>query len=612
MRDLNTHCPFTPPATLEAWQTRAADLRLQLQVANGLHPAIELDAVAPEIYGKLEKEGYTIEKCVFESLPGYYVTGNLYRPSEIAAGAKLPGILCPHGHWTDARFYDASVAGARRDISIGAERFESAGRNPIQARCVQLARMGCIVFHWDMIGYCDSTQISFDRAHKFANQPRESEVADDGWLLFSPLAEGHLQSIMGLQTLATHRAVDMLLSLPEVDPARIAITGASGGGTQSFIGAATDERIQVAFPAVMVSTGMQGGCTCESCCLLRTGSGNVEMAALIAPRPLAMTAANDWTRTMPTDGFPQLQQLYKLFGAEAKVALFPAVHFDHNYNHVARTAMYGWMNDHFGLGFEKPVLETDFELTGRDDLSVWDAEHPQPAGGEAFERKLMKLWSEIVHTQLNGLLQGDQQQNERLAKIMHEGWRVTLGLTTDYAASARPAALAAATEGQAGVNVQLGENEPLSFAMAAEPQGLVENPRLAAAYTYGYNLPIFAKQAQELGLALFELASKNPDQTVKVDGAGVHAALAVAAVFCAEEFARDAAKPAPKFAVSIDPAGFRFAAAESIRDYRFLPGSLRYRDLPGLTARLQSPVTLPSDSEPASTDIAEFKRLMRM
>ncbi len=75
-----------------------------------------------------------------------------------------------------------------------------------------------------MIGYCDSVQINFDRAHRFAKQPRESEVNADGWLLFSPLAESHAQSVPGLQTLAGMRAVDFLLSMPEIDASRIAIT----------------------------------------------------------------------------------------------------------------------------------------------------------------------------------------------------------------------------------------------------------------------------------------------------------------------------------------------------------------------------------------------------
>ncbi len=223
------------------------------------------------------------------------------------------------------------------------------------------------------------------------------------------------------------RGVDFLLSLPEVDSSRIAITGASGGGTQSFITAALDSRIALSFPAVMVSTGMQGGCTCENSSLLRTGTGNVEMAGLIAPRPLGMTTANDWTKNMPTDGFPELQKLYELHGAKDKVALFPAAHFPHNYNHVARVGMYGWVNKHFKLGFKEPVLERDFQWKGQEDLHVWDAEHPQPESGEAFERKLMKRFADIIEAQYAQLEKSGKSQE--VTDTLRGGWQVCLGLT---------------------------------------------------------------------------------------------------------------------------------------------------------------------------------------
>ena len=86
-------------------------------------------------------------------------------------------------------------------------------------------------------------------------------------------------------------SVMRLIDQYDVDPTRIAVTGASGGGTQTFILCAVDERPAVAFPAVMVSTAMQGGCTCENACCLRTGPGNVEFAALFSPKPLGLTAA---------------------------------------------------------------------------------------------------------------------------------------------------------------------------------------------------------------------------------------------------------------------------------------------------------------------------------
>ncbi len=629
LRDLNTHCPFDPPTSLEAWQSRATDLRLQLQVSLGLLPKIELDPVKPNIYGKVERQGYTIEKVTFESLPGFFVTGNLYRPAEIAAGKRVPGILCPHGHWTEARFYDNQADEVNRLLASGAERFENAARNHIQARCVGLARMGCIVFHWDMIGYCDSTQISFDRAHRFAKQPQENEVTEKGWLLFSPLAESHCQSVLGLQSLATQRAVDMLLSLEAVDPNRIAITGASGGGTQSFIGAALDPRISVAFPAVMVSTGMQGGCTCENACLLRTGSGNVEISALIAPRPLGLTAADDWTRTMPQDGYPELKKLYGLLGKEENVGLFPAIHFGHNFNHVSRVSMYGWMNDHLGLGFEKPVLEQDFEVTGREQLTVWDAAHPQPPGGEDFERGLMSLWANILDSQLTGLLRGDQQQVQQLADTLRDGWRVCLGLTTGRLQQAHLKG-EETDSGHVELNdgdgnhwmitkldssdsapdllvISIGEGEQrvaYSLPPASDlEQPLVSNPRLAAAYTYGYNLPEFAQDAQRIALSLAWIRQTHPGEGIKISSTAANSARAAAGVFCLQEYsgAKD-----QRITLALSPEGFRFAEAESIRSASFLPGSARYWDLPGLVACLNADVELETDDPAAYQRLADL------
>lgn len=633
LRDLNSHCPFHPPQSLEAWQARASELRLQLEVSLGLFPKLELDPVRPQIYGAVERDNYTIEKVTFESLPGFFVTGNLYRPKTIPDGKQIPGVLCPHGHWTEARFYDANEKEVHDLLATGAERFKNAARNHIQARCVQLARLGCVVFHWDMIGYCDSTQISFERAHKFASQDDASDNSDAGWLLFSPLAESHSQSILGLQSLATQRAVDMLLTLPEIDPNRIAITGASGGGTQSFLGAALDDRIQVAFPAVMVSTGMQGGCTCENAALLRTGTGNVEIAGLIAPRPLGMTAADDWTAHMQTDGFPELQKLYALHDASKKVALFPGLHFGHNFNHVSRVSMYGWMNDHLSLGFDTPILEQDFELAHRDELSVWDAEHPRPDGGEDVERRLMKLWAEITDAQMQGMLRGDRSQVAQLSDVLRDGWRVLLGLTS-FPESELQVTLGqdgnlhfasnhdgnwilaggekeAHTPGQVAIRIGTDDSAiAYHFAVAQEPQRLVPNPRLAAAYTYGYNLPEISKTSRRLGHALSHLMQAYPDKTITISGSEQAALLAVAAGFTAQQLTKANGKSNPSVATlafSLKHSAFDFAEAKTIRDATFLPGSLRFWGLPGLAACLRD-----TEISTSGSKAAEYTKLERL
>ncbi len=424
LKDLNGYFPFFVPATPEAWQDRAEYVRRRILVAEGLWPMPTKTRLNPTIHGRIEQSGYTVEKVFFESAPGFYVTGNLYRPR--GKSGKHPGILCPHGHWADARFYDCGPKNIRKQLGEGAERFEDAGRNPIQSRCVQLARMGCIVFHWDMIGYADSQQIPTSIAHHFDKQ-RPDMNRNKGWGLFSPQAESHLQSVMGLQTLNAIRSLDFLLSLPDVDASRIGITGASGGGTQTFILSAIDPRITVSFPAVMVSTGMQGGCTCENACCLRIGTGNVEFAALFAPKPLGMTAANDWTHEMETKGFPQLKQLFKILGHEKQVMLKPLLHFGHNYNYVSRAAMYSWFNKHFRLGLSEPIVEEDsVRLTGKE-LTVWDAKHPQPQGGVEFERKLLQWWTDDSSARMTALLPTDAGSLAQYRKVVGGALDVIIG-----------------------------------------------------------------------------------------------------------------------------------------------------------------------------------------
>ncbi|HUG69284.1 MAG TPA: acetylxylan esterase, partial [Pirellulaceae bacterium] len=176
LKDLDGYFPFTPAKSKEEWEPRAEQVRRQIFVANGLWPMPTKTPLNPQIHGLIDMGDYTVEKAFFESLPGFYVTGNLYRPkgkSGPERANKAPGVLCPHGHWPNGRFYDNSVAAVQREIESGAEQFESNGRSPLQARCVHLAKMGCVVFHYDMIGYADNTQISYEVAHRFAKQRPE-------------------------------------------------------------------------------------------------------------------------------------------------------------------------------------------------------------------------------------------------------------------------------------------------------------------------------------------------------------------------------------------------------------------------------------------------------
>jgi dienelactone hydrolase len=379
-KTLNDYFPFVVPKTKEAWEARRKQLREQLLVANGLWPLPERAPLNATVHGAIERDGYTIEKVFFASTPGHYVCGNLYRPKADDKLVKRPGVLFAHGHWANGRFHDAGEAAAKKSVAEKGEPDTDRGRFFMQALPATLAKLGFVVFQYDMVGYADSTAIP----HREGFRDAEAEL--------------RLQSQMGLQTWNSLRALDFLAGLPDVDPKRLGMTGASGGGTQTFITAALDDRLSAAFPAVMVSTGMQGGCVCENCSLLRVGTGNVEIAAMFGPKPQAMSAANDWTKEMMTKGLPELQQLYDLYGAKDKIAVRAWLEYGHQYNVHARQMMYSWFLKHL-QGKSEDVTEPAFKPVPVKELSVFDEKHPRPKdelNAKALRAELTKASDEQI------------------------------------------------------------------------------------------------------------------------------------------------------------------------------------------------------------------------
>jgi dienelactone hydrolase len=636
LNDLDGYFPFVPPQTKEEWDARAAQVRRRILVATGLWPMPNRTPPGAVVHGKIERDTYTVERVYLESYPGHFVTGSLYRPK--GASGKLPAVLCPHGHWAGGRFHDAGVDAARKQIVEGAERFENGGRSPLQARCVQLARMGCVVFHYDMLGYADSVQISFDVAHKFAEARPEFETPEN-WGFFSGQAELRQQSVMGLQTYNSIRTLDWLGELPDVDPSRIGVTGASGGGTQTFILAAIDERAAAAFPAVMVSTAMQGGCTCENCSLLRVGTGNIEFAALVAPRPLGMTGADDWTKELAAKGLPELTQHYTMLGVPERVMGKVMTQFGHNYNFVSREVMYHFFNKHLALGLPEPIIEEDFQLLSEPEMTVWDESHPKPPGGGDYERSLVKYMTEeadrqiaaltpsdstslgrfreIVggavdvligrsltpagelefqqvaetaletYTQRNGLLRNKPRGEELPTVVLHpKNWNKRVVIWVDESGKSAlfgadgklaPQATALIEAGSAVVGADLlYQGEYLADGKPLEQARRVDNPRQFAGYTLGYNPSLFAQRVHDV-LTLVSYSQTYAGEKPQVDlvGFGVAGAWVAAARAQAGGAVARAA---------IDPGGFRFAKLTSTTDVHFLPGAVKYGDLPGMLA----------------------------
>ena len=295
---------------LPSWESRKSELRKCFLAQMNLTPLPRKTPLNPIYTPKRKMEGYTVENVAIETIPGVYLCGSLYRPSK--GKGPFPAILCTHGHADNS---DLNQYGRYRPDH--------------QYRCATLARMGAVVFSYEMFAWGESQlQVS-------------KEVHRTGLALT-------------MQTVNSMRVIDFLESLPYVDPKRIGVTGESGGGTQTFLLAALDDRVTVSVPVVMVSSFFYGGCPCESGLPIHSCSGagtnNAEIAAMASPRPmLVISDGDDWTRHVPEIEFPYLKKVYELYGKDGNVENFHLATEGHDYGASKRMAMYGFMARHLGL-----------------------------------------------------------------------------------------------------------------------------------------------------------------------------------------------------------------------------------------------------------------------
>lgn len=332
-----------------SWEKRANLIR------EHLIKGMKLDQM-PKITGNFNAQitktrkldGYIIENVRIESFPGFYITGNIYRPIEYTG--KIPAILMPHGHLPDKRL-----------------------KPDTQYPAAVLARMGAIAFAYDMVGMGDYKGIMTHYKNPIS---------------------------LLLQTWNSKRVLEYLLSRSDVDSNRIGITGGSGGATQSFIITALDQRIKVCVPVVQVSAHFFGGCVCETGMPIHKGPGfqtnNVEIAALCAPRPmLIISDGNDYTHNTPHVEYPYIQKVYNLYDAGYKVENAHLAAEKHDFGPSKRAYMYNFFAYHLKLDAKKvnwnPTVDESFvKILSEDELKVYTPENPRPANTLIGDEAIIK------------------------------------------------------------------------------------------------------------------------------------------------------------------------------------------------------------------------------
>ncbi|MEX2729276.1 MAG: alpha/beta hydrolase family protein [Candidatus Sigynarchaeum springense] len=322
--------------TRDAWEARKATIRQGILSTAGLWPPPAKSPLNPVIHSRREHGTYAVENVFFESIPGFYVSGNLYSPLDLPKSVAI--VLLPHGHFKLGRF-----------------------EPDLQHLAATMARMGAYAFAYDMVGYNDSTQVSH-------NNPRAFQM----------------------QLWNSIRSLDFALSLPRADPSRVGVSGASGGGTQAFMLAAIDDRVTISAPVVMVSSFFFGGCICESGMPIHKGAGyktnNAEIAAMAAPRPqLIVSIGRDWSRFVPVLEYPFIRHHYELYGAADKLEQFHIPDEKHDYGPSKRAQVFAFFAKHLRLAIDgaknadgtwdmaSNIIET------RETMAAFDSSHPRPA-----------------------------------------------------------------------------------------------------------------------------------------------------------------------------------------------------------------------------------------
>ncbi len=354
-----------PPVDANEWQQRQTKLRENLLKAWGGFPETPCE-LAPRKLGEIQRDGYRVEKLIFQTRPGIWMTANAYVPDK-AKSEKVPAILHVHGHW----------AGAKQD-------------RVVQSRCIGSVKHGFFVLVVDAMG-------AGERGINEKLGEYHGEMT--GATLF-PIG----LPLSGLQVYENMRAVDYLQTRTEVDGKHIGITGASGGGNQTMYAGAFDERFGCVVPTC--SVGTYDSYLGAACCMCEVVPGAVrfteegDVLGLAAGRGAMITSATrdafQFSVGEAKKTFARVESLAKLLGKPDGVK-HTIIESGHDYNQSMREAMYGWMTRHLkGSGDGSPLPDPEIKTEEPESLRCFPGDSrpddyltiPRFAGGEA--RRLLE------------------------------------------------------------------------------------------------------------------------------------------------------------------------------------------------------------------------------
>lgn len=290
------------------------------------------------VVGEVPRDGYVVRRVIFESLPEFYVTANLYVPT--VGAPPFPGVLAPCGHSKNGKAYDVY-----QHLFIG------------------LAKRGYVVLAYDPIGQGERAEYwDFIHQRNFLPDPDDQHAM-----------AGIQEYLMG-QDLARYfiwdgmRGIDYLASLKEVDATRIGVTGSSGGGTLTTYISMLDPRVKAASIVCFITSLAQkiearandadSDPEQDIPGLLAAGLDHTEYVGMIAPRPVLIGAATQ--DFFPIEGtrrtFRELQRLYALLGASDRIKMVEA-NQRHAYSQPLREATYAWFDRWLKGAGGEPVQE---------------------------------------------------------------------------------------------------------------------------------------------------------------------------------------------------------------------------------------------------------------